>query len=417
MPESIQESSIAPHGALAGRRVAILGKLVGLDRSSASDAIREHGGMPIERGLKDADLIVVGGDQLSVDVSRLFQREGIDQAIEDRPVEVIAEHELYQRLGIVDYQTEIKHLYTPAMLADLLHVSIRTIRRWHRMGLIQPVKTVQRLPYFDFQEVQSAKQLAAWITSGAKPAAIQKQLSKFSKWLNDGERSIHQLNIIVEGQKLLLRSGEGLVDSSGQMLIDFESMDLQADIPENRGEDSKRYDDRESETQVLSFESHLLQLGSSDIDHKSRDQLLQQAQAFEDEGKLREAMEWYRVCLAEHGASAEINFQLAELLYREGEVEAARERYYCSIELEPGYVEAKANLGCVLMETGRHDLALAAFRGALAQHPDYADVHYHIARLLDDMNHPSESESHWQRFLELAPQSPWANEAIQRLGH
>ena len=76
-------------------------------------------------------------------------------------------------------------------------------------------------------------------------------------------------------------------------------------------------------------------------------------------------------------------FQLAELLYRIGDLHAARERYYMAIELDEDYVEARANLGCVLVELGQRDLAIAAFEGALSLHADYADVHYHLARTLD----------------------------------
>ena len=38
-----------------------------------------------------------------------------------------------------------------------------------------------------------------------------------------------------------------------------------------------------------------------------------------------------------------------------------------------------------------------------------------LARLLDDSAAASDAEGHWQRFLELAPESPWAEEALQRL--
>ena len=89
--------------------------------------------------------------------------------------------------------------------------------------------------------------------------------------------------------------------------------------------------------------------------------------------------------LAAGGPSPEICFQLAELLYRLGDVTAARERYYMAIELDEDYVEARANLGCVLAETGQLELAVAAFQGALRYHSDYPDVHYHLARTLDDL--------------------------------
>ena len=38
-------------------------------------------------------------------------------------------------------------------------------------------------------------------------------------------------------------------------------------------------------------------------------------------------------------------------------------------------------------------LAEAAFYGALAYHPDYADAHYHLARLLDRLDRHSEASN------------------------
>jgi tetratricopeptide (TPR) repeat protein len=127
------------------------------------------------------------------------------------------------------------------------------------------------------------------------------------------------------------------------------------------------------------------------------------------------AAEAYRTVLAASGPRADICFQLAELLYRLGDVTAARERYYMAIELDEDFVEARANLGCVLAETGQLDLAIAAFRGTLAFHPEYPDVHYHLARALDELEQADEARSHWQQFLQLAPDSPWAEEARARL--
>ena len=86
-----------------------------------------------------------------------------------------------------------------------------------------------------------------------------------------------------------------------------------------------------------------------------------------------------------------------------------------AVELDEDYVEARANLGCVLAETGQSDLAVAAFEGALRYHADYADVHYHLARVLDDANQRAKAEEHWRAFLDLAPDSPWADEARDRL--
>ena len=104
------------------------------------------------------------------------------------------------------------------------------------------------------------------------------------------------------------------------------------------------------------------------------------------------------------------------MLYRLEDLPAARERYYAAIELDEEYVEARANLGCVLAENGEVELAVAAFQGALAYHVDYADVHYHLAGALDRLDKQNEAELHWQTFLALAPESPWAEIARTRLG-
>ncbi len=145
------------------------------------------------------------------------------------------------------------------------------------------------------------------------------------------------------------------------------------------------------------------------------DELLSAAFAAEDIGDLQLAIDYCHAILARDGPRADIDFQLGELLYRLGQPIAARERYYAAIESDPEFVEARASLGCVLAETGQAELAVAAFRGALSLHEDYSETHYNLARLLDDLGREVESRHHWTRFLELAPDSPWANEATERI--
>jgi tetratricopeptide (TPR) repeat protein len=130
---------------------------------------------------------------------------------------------------------------------------------------------------------------------------------------------------------------------------------------------------------------------------------------------LQQAVEAYRTLLVAGGPVADVNFALADLLYRMGDLPAARERFYAAVELDEEYVEARANLGCVLAENNELELAVAAFQGALAFHPDYADVHYHLANSYDRLDQHSEAELHWHSFLALAPESPWADSARSRL--
>ncbi len=166
--------------------------------------------------------------------------------------------------------------------------------------------------------------------------AIQKQLQELAQWVPDGERSIAQLNVIVEGRQLLLRQDEGLVEPGGQLRMDFDAIDNRDDEPQ-----SAVFQVSSNPTKVSSPKSG----GDSSPDSWTQEQMIQQALELEDQGQLQDAIEWYRTILAKFGPQADIHFQLAELLYRDGEVQAARERYYAAIEMDDDYVEARANLG------------------------------------------------------------------------
>ena len=398
------DESAAP-GALAGKTVAFVGKLASMPRREAGQLVRRHGGTVAERPGPEVHLAVVGEEGLPL-VADGSPDDWFDgptrQAADEGRLEVLSETQFFERLGLVEHQTDIHRLYTPAILAKLLGVPLAVIRRWHRRGLIVPVREVRKLPYFDFQEVATARRLAELLAAGVSPRAIEKKLEALARYLPEVERPLAQLSVIVQGKEILLRQGDGLIEPGGQLRFDFEAA-LEA-----------QESDASTAGLTRAFVS-LAQHRESAEPPATPEELCRMAAEMEEEGCLESAGELYRAAMAAAGPSAEICFQLAELLYRSGDPGAARERYYMAVELDEDYVEARANLGCVLAETGRRDLAVAAFEGALRYHPDYADAHYHLARVLDELERPFEAIEHWRAFSELAPDSPWADEARQRL--
>jgi tetratricopeptide (TPR) repeat protein len=120
-------------------------------------------------------------------------------------------------------------------------------------------------------------------------------------------------------------------------------------------------------------------------------------------------MDYCRAILVRDGMRADICFQLGELLYRDGQIEAARERYFCAIEIDETFVEARTSLACVLAETGRADLAIAALQGVLSLHEDYPDAHYHLATLYEELGQADEAAFHWETLKRLAPESHWVH--------
>ncbi|HUY90932.1 MAG TPA: tetratricopeptide repeat protein [Pirellulales bacterium] len=394
---------------LKGERVAFVGKLAGMPKREAQQLVRASGGATVERLDDRPQLIVVGEAELPLGDLAESLGDEVRAAVERGEVRVITETQLWQRLGFVEGEQNIHRLYTPAMLADLLGVSTAIVRRWHRRGLIRPVREVRKLPYFDFQQVAHARRLAELLAAGVSPQAIEKKLASLRRLLPEIEGPLAQLSVIVEGKQLLLRQGDGLIDSAGQLRFDFEAAASDAALPAEPAETLPApASPREAKAPHGSRRESLSSLASPA-------EMRALAAQFDDEGDLEMAAEMYRAALAAGGPDAETCFLLAEMLYRLGDLSAARERYYMAVELDEDYVEARANLGCVLAETQQHDLAAAAFAGALAYHPDYADAHYHLARTLDELGRRDEAEVHWRAFLDLTVDSPWALAASQRL--
>lgn len=399
---------------LQGRRITIVGRLGGMNRREAANLLRSYGAVVIESDSAAVDWIVIGAEE-----SPLAEAELIDEATRRRgpmgQAQILHETDLWHRLGLVDSEHSIRKLHTPAMLAHLLGVSVHVIRRWHRRGLIKPVRTLHRLPYFDFQEVATARRLAAWVASGASPEAIERRLLQLIEIVPDLRRPLDQLSILVEGKHVLLRQGEGLIEPGGQLRFDFDLLSQPESVDQDSDSDDEptvsiRFPDPEA-SDVLAFPPQDHENGAAE----SEDDLLLSAYEAEDDGDLAFAVDCYHALLAREGVRADWHFQIGELLYRMGEMIAARERYYAAIEVDPDFVEARSSLAGVLAETGQLELAVAAYQGTLALNDDYPDVQYNLARLLDQLGRPIEAEQHWRRFLQLAPGSPWADEARGRL--
>ena len=399
---------------IAERRIAFVGKLGGVNRKEARRVVRRLGGIMVDRIDESVDMIVIGADVVSLDDTGQLLDDQVQQAVAEQKISVISETRFWQLTGVVESETDVEQLYTPAMLAELLQIPISTIRRWHRRGLISPSRQVKKLPYFDFQEVASARRIAGMVASGANPKQIENQLSQLTDLYPDVQRPLLQLSIIVEGRKVLLRDGAGLVEPGGQKRIDFgdESSDAQEtmigpatiSIAGSHGNSDEGLLDGSFDVQ--SFQAS---------ENWSRQDFLRLAVELEDDNEIQTAIDVYRSMSLSLGPTADVCFRMAELLYQINDLPAARERYSMAVEFEAGFVEARANLGCVLVELGQVDLAMAAFAGALEHHPEYPDVHFHLARLLDDQNQPAKAWKHWAKFLELTPDGPWAEEARQRI--
>ncbi len=86
-----------------------------------------------------------------------------------------------------------------------------------------------------------------------------------------------------------------------------------------------------------------------------------------------------------------------------------------AIELDENFVEARANLGCVLAETGSSIWPSLPLRERWPSITTSLTLSLPPARVLDELGREGEALAHWRQFLELAPDSPWAAAARTRL--
>ncbi|MCA9102279.1 MAG: MerR family transcriptional regulator, partial [Planctomycetales bacterium] len=214
---------------LAGLRIVVLGRLASMSRRDATRLVRSHGGKIVSSDTAPGDGVdwLVLGEETFPNPALAGADDSLDAplrtAIARGDVVVLSETQLWQRIGLVDGHEHVQRLYTPAMLAELLGVPVGVIRRWQRRGLIAPAREVQRLAYFDFREVATARRLAELLDAGMTPLALEARLAAVRRLLPDVERPLEQLSVIAEGKDLLLRQGGGLIDSGGQRRFDFDA--------------------------------------------------------------------------------------------------------------------------------------------------------------------------------------------------
>ena len=307
----------------------------------------------------------------------------------------------------------ISRLYTVAMMADVLGAPPAAVRHWLRGGLLEPARRSGSIEWFEFPQLVVGRQLLRLLEAGFSLRDIDTKLAGLAPG-GAVEAARMAERIVADGRRLSIRHNDCLVGAGGQLQLGFYTEGLTEDLP---------LDDVPPAAAHPGLATLAISVAVSvddPFDDDSRDlasvaELLDLAADLEASGALSEAAEALRAVLQAQGPTAQVVFMLAELLYRAGDLTAARERYYAAVELDADHLEARSSLGCVLAELGEHELALAALDGVLRQQPDYADAHWHLAGVLRDVGRESESQRHLRTFLALAPESPWATMARDRL--
>ena len=237
------------------------------------------------------------------------------------------------------------------------------------------MRRVCRLPYFDFREVASAPRLAQLLDDGVTPETLEKSLTQLSGSLAGTDRSLAQLTLLVQDDKVVVRDEYGVLNpQTRQRLLDFETQSSMPDLsiaggsdePDESGDGGGADDD--SGPFTISFLEAGLRLADRDMKDWSADEWFHEGCRLAEESEFESAVNAFRNSLSLlamewpiGGANdcayagdalpdpADLHFHLADVLYRIGHVEAAIERYHCAIEFAPTLLKRGRNwAACVL---------------------------------------------------------------------
>ncbi len=376
---------------LNGAKVAVTGRFSSMTHAELAELIREHGGQFVHTPSQQTTYVVVGQEGLPLEAdgqptvhlakARQIQASGL-------PLRIVPEETFFAMLGLEPVGSEVQRRYTVAQLHRILGVPGERIRAWMRAGLITPAETANRLHFFDFHQVASAKTICELAASRVPLARIREGLEQLRKLLPGEDYPLAQIAALERNPRMLVRMVDGkLAEPNGQLHFDFEEPP------------------RDDDVTTVRF------LPSGD----TADDWFGRAVQLEEDGRLAEAREAYVNAVDADGHQPVYRFNLGNLLFRLDDYQAARDCFQAAIALDPNYVEAWNNLGSTFMQLGETPDAAVAYEHALEITPNYADAYYNLAEAFRQLGRIEEARSCWTAYLEFDSTSPWADEARQHL--
>jgi len=136
------------------------------------------------------------------------------------------------------------------------------------------------------------------------------------------------------------------------------------------------------------------------------DNVLKQAVALQQAGRLDEAETIYRAALADNPGSFNALNLLGVVRHARGHPEEAVGLIEAAIRMDPRAADAHGNLGNALRAVGRLDAAGNSYRTALHLAPDLAELHFGFAIVRLQQEALDEAVAHFQQARRLRPDLP-----------
>jgi DNA-binding transcriptional MerR regulator len=281
--------------------------------------------------------------------------------------------------------------YTLGDVARICGVSRRRVRYWERTALIGSTPESGAQTAFGFRDLVSVRSIVGLLEHGVPLRHIRRSADEVRERFPDLE-PLAGLRTWQHAPRVLVHHDGAWMEPDGQLVLEFV---------------------REAASGAV--EPLFVRLGAEANRIASRRWFERGCELDVERATWAEAIEAYRQAIRLDPSFADAFCNLGSVLFNQGRRELARAEFERAVELEPRHIEAHLNLGTLCEEDGADERALGHYRQALENDPLFPDVHVSMALIYEKLELMRTSRVHWRRYLHLAPEGSWARVARRRL--
>jgi Tfp pilus assembly protein PilF len=142
---------------------------------------------------------------------------------------------------------------------------------------------------------------------------------------------------------------------------------------------------------------------------------------YDEQGKTDLALEHFDRALSfpQYLTPDLAQYNKGKVFLKRRQPDQALRAFSAALRINPNHALAAFEAGKLYADQGALKEAIAAFEITVRELPDYAEAHYHLAKAYAQAGMNDEARTSYRRVVELAPGSPWAEDAnnhLARLG-
>lgn len=276
--------------------------------------------------------------------------------------------------------SKMKRFYDQKEVSKLTGISEIQIRYWDRAGLVPHINKQKELLFFDFRGLVAFRTIKELYKKGMTTRKIARCLKKLQNTLPEIDQPLTELRIEIHGKRVIIGKDSLRFTPEGQIIIDL-SAEPKAPTP--------------------------LPVDAED--------LFFQALEHEDQGNLEAAQRKYKAVLEHQPDHTDALVNMGNIQHRRGSCSLAKDYYLKALRIDPDHIEANYNLANIFEEQGELQNAILFYQKAIHEDSEFADAYFNLGRVLERVGDLAEAKEKWWTYLNLDPDSEWADYVRSRL--